>query len=68
MLRCRLDVAATDGSNPLLVIEVIIFLGPCAAAAGFGATIAGEGSRRVRAECRDEREHYGDDDPHWWYL
>jgi hypothetical protein len=45
-----------------------IFLGLCAAAAGFGATIAGKGARRVRAGGRDEREHYGDDDPHCWYL
>jgi hypothetical protein len=65
MLRRGLDVAATDRGNPLLVIEMTVFLVPRAAAAGFGATVTGEDPRRVRAGCRDQRQDYGDDGPHW---
>jgi hypothetical protein len=65
MLRCRFDVAAADRGDPLLVIGLSIFLVPCAAAAGLGVTVAGKDPRHVRAGCRDERQHYGDDGPHW---
>jgi hypothetical protein len=64
MLRCGFDGASTDWGDALLVLGVNLCLVLCAAAAGSGSHVTGKKPGDVRAGCRDERQHYGDDCAH----